>query len=131
MPSWTKKQRAYVVEYFLKNGESVIAVQRAFKREFKLKRHDKPPDRKIILKWVENFRETGSVVVHNHPGRRRSSGTPQNIEKVRAAMTRSPRRSVRRQAMALKIPRTSLRRIIRGFKHASIQITTDPGIAAS
>lgn len=112
MKPWSAKQRSFVVEQYFKLGESVVAVRRAFKLEFKLKRHENPPDHKTILGWVKNFRETAKAVTEVSHGRFRTVRTENNIEKVREALTRSPGRSARRHSQALKIPRTTLRRII-------------------
>jgi len=39
----------------------IVAVQRAFRTRYQIPPHDRVPDRKSILLWVQNFRETGSV----------------------------------------------------------------------
>ena len=59
--AWTGIHRAFVVESFIRNNESVIATQRAFRIYFELNRGDAVPDRKTILLWVPNFRSTGSA----------------------------------------------------------------------
>ncbi len=55
MPRWSGKAREFCVEMFLKKN-SIIAAIRAYRREFKIARHDSVPDRKIILKkwrWTQ------------------------------------------------------------------------------
>lgn len=47
--AWTCAHRAFAIEtFFLKNGESVIATQRAFRAHFMLHRNDAGLDRKSI-----------------------------------------------------------------------------------
>ena len=41
--AWSGEHRAFVVEQFVKNGESVIATQRSFRIHFSLNRHDPVP----------------------------------------------------------------------------------------
>jgi len=69
------------------------------------------PDRRSILKWVKDFREHGNVATKT-PARRPSVVTPENLERVRASVEESPRRSTRRRARALGISRRSLRTIL-------------------
>jgi hypothetical protein len=38
---WSGAQRVFIIETFLKNGESVIATQRALRTHFELGRHDR------------------------------------------------------------------------------------------
>ena len=52
--AWTGKHRAFIVENFLTNGESVIAALRNFRNHFQLRRRDPVPDRKSVLLWVKN-----------------------------------------------------------------------------
>lgn len=66
---WTGAHRAFAVETFLKNGESVTATQRAFRAHYMLGRNDAVPDRKSILLWVANFQATGSALKRKPPGR--------------------------------------------------------------
>lgn len=43
----------------LKNKDSVVATQSAFRRLFGLPRHDRVPDAKTIRKWFTDVRATG------------------------------------------------------------------------
>ena len=45
----------------LLQSQSIVAVQRAFRTRYQIPLRDRVPDRKSILLWVENLRETGSV----------------------------------------------------------------------
>ena len=69
---WTGTHHAFVVENFTTNGESVTATLRNFRTHFHLSRHDPVPDRKSILLWVKNFRDTGSALKRKPSGRPRS-----------------------------------------------------------
>ena len=41
--AWSGEHRAFVIEEFAKNGESVVVTQRSFRRHFSLNRHDPAP----------------------------------------------------------------------------------------
>ena len=58
---WSNEQRAFAVETYFSQSHSIVAVQRAFRTRYQIPHRDRVPDRKSILLWVENFRETGSV----------------------------------------------------------------------
>jgi len=62
--------------------------------------------------WIKNFEETGSDLKKKPIGRPRSARTPQNIEAVRVSVLRSPRRSVRKIAAAVRLSRECVRRIL-------------------
>ncbi|XKL65323.1 hypothetical protein PGB90_008743 [Kerria lacca] len=57
------------------------------------------------MRWVKNFRETASSADKKRPGKRRSNRTPETVQRVRQALTKSPRRSARRHAAALRLSR--------------------------
>lgn len=117
MEWWTAEHRAFVVEAFFKSGDSVVAVQRQFRRRFNVAPRGKVPTRNTILLWVGNFRATGSALKRKSPGRPRSARTPENVERVRAAVEASPRRPARKQAAALQMSDRSVRRILRYDLH--------------
>ena len=56
--AWSGEHRAFVIEGLVKNGESVVATQRSFRRHFSLNRHDPIPTGKTIHCWVSNFQQT-------------------------------------------------------------------------
>jgi len=58
---WSNEQRAFVVETYFSQSQSIVAVQRAFRTRYQIPPRDRVLDRKYILLWAENFRETGSV----------------------------------------------------------------------
>jgi transposase len=86
--------------------------QRIFRRHFNIHRNDSVPSRNTVLLWVRNFRETASAAKRKPPGRESSLRTPENIERVRQAFVRSPRRSASRNAIALRMSDRTVRRIL-------------------
>lgn len=100
--------RAFIVENFFKNNESIVVTQRQFRTRFNLN----SPCRNTILKWVGQFRTTASALKKKPTGRPISVRTPANIERVQVAFLRSPKRSANRQSQTLAISRTSLQRIL-------------------
>jgi len=109
---WSGEYSGFDVETFFKNNESVIATQRAFRRHFRLGRRAPVQDRKTILLWVSNMRDSGSTLKRKPPGRPRSVRTPENVQTVRASIEQSPRRSARKHASALGITDRSVRRML-------------------
>lgn len=90
-------------------------VQRVYRRQFNVGRHGHIPSRNTILSWVKKFEETGSVLDVKH-GAPRTVRTPENVQTVREAFERSPRRSARKQSRVLGISRISLFRILKEIK---------------
>ena len=115
--AWHGEHRAFVVEEYIRNGESVITTQRAFRIRFELGRHDPVPDRKTIHVWVSNFRATGSALKKKSPGRPRTVTTPENVARVRASIQQSPKRSALKHAAALGLSDRSVRRILHRNLH--------------
>ena len=98
---WSIEHRTFVVETYFKCGDSVIAAQRQFRTHFGVGRHGRVPNRKNILLWIRNFRQTSSALKRKSPGRPGSVQTPENITTVRHAVTTSPQRSAAKHALAL------------------------------
>uniref|UniRef100_A0A0A9YLJ5 Transposable element Tc3 transposase n=1 Tax=Lygus hesperus TaxID=30085 RepID=A0A0A9YLJ5_LYGHE len=117
MERWGVEHRVFVYDAFVKNNESVVAVQRAFRIRFNVPRRGAIPDRKTIIKWVNAFRTTGVITKQKPPGPARTTRTPENVERVRAAVLQSPARSSRQHAQALRISHSSVRRIIKRELH--------------
>jgi hypothetical protein len=70
MEHWNVENRVFAVEqFFFRNSDSVVTVQRLFRRKFSVHHRGAIPDRNTILRWVEAFRTTGSVI----------SGVPSNF----------------------------------------------------
>jgi hypothetical protein len=71
----------FVFETYIE-AKTVIAVQRRFSTQFNVKRHGNIPDRNTIMRWVEAFRATGSVMKRKPPDFPASVRMPENIERV-------------------------------------------------
>ena len=84
--NWSSEHRAFIVETYFKNNESVTAVQRAFRLHVGLKRQDSIPTRNTILLWVANFTTTGSILKRKSIGRPRTARTPANVDAVNASI---------------------------------------------
>ena len=61
MAHWNVERRVFAVEQFLRNSDSVVTVQRLFRRKINAERRGAIPDRNTILRCVEAFRTTGSL----------------------------------------------------------------------
>lgn len=109
---WTGQHRGFAVRAYFENNKSVIATQRAFRRQFNIPRNNAVPNANTIRTWARQLEETGSTLRRRTHGRRRTVRTPENVELVRAAFVQSPRRSSRKHAVALGMSDRSLRRIL-------------------
>lgn len=116
MERWTSQQRAYAVKAFYQNGSSYERARRAFRAHFNIHRNQPVPSAHAIKTWVQNFEETSSTT-KKKPGRPKSVRTPENIERVRVAIGRSPRRSARRHSTTLQISTRTVRRILHNDLH--------------
>ena len=112
MEQWTAQHRAFVVVAYFKNGDSVVTPQLLFRRHFNILRHGRVPCRNTIKEWVQNFRENVSALERNPRGRLPTVRTPENVDKVRMAIVKSPRRSVRRHSAVIGLSDRSVRRIL-------------------
>ena len=50
--AWLGEHQAFIVEEFIKNGGSPVAIQRAFRIRFALGRREAVSDKKTIYRWV-------------------------------------------------------------------------------
>ena len=114
--AWSGEHRAFVIEEFVKNGESVVATQRSFRRHFSLNRHDPVPTGKTIHHWVSNFRQTSSAL-NRRSSRPRTRTAQENVTAVADSIEQSPRRSIRKHAFALHMSATSVHRILHRSLH--------------
>jgi len=117
MEPWTLEHRVFAYESFVRNGESITAVQREFRREFNIHRNDHVPKRDTILRWVNNLRTSGSLMKKKPPGPQPTARTPENVERVREAILQSPGRSARRHSAELQMSNRTVRRILHGELH--------------
>ena len=108
---WTMQQRVFAVSRFLVNG-SIVQTQRDFRRHFNIPHRGTIPNRNLIMVWVNNFNETGSVM-KRRTGGNRTARTPENIDRVRVAALQSPNRSVRLRASNLNLSQTTVRRTLK------------------
>lgn len=117
MSEWNVEQRAFAVEMFFKTKESYVCTVRAFRKRFGIASHKPVPTEATVRLWVKNFRTKGVVTKIKPPGPVKSVRTTPNIEKVREAITKSPRRSVRKHAASLGLSERTVRRILHDDLH--------------
>ena len=86
MEQWTAQYRVFIVEAYFKNSDSAVITQRLFRRHFNIPHHGRVPCHNTIRECVQNFREK-KTPRQNSYGR-----TPENVDKVRMAIVKSPRR---------------------------------------
>ena len=110
--AWNSDHCSFVVETYFKCSDSVIAAQRQFPTYFGVGRHGRVPNRKTILLFIRNFRQTSSALKRKSSDRPRSVETPETITTVRHAVTTSPQRSAAKNALALGVSDRSVRRIL-------------------
>lgn len=87
---------------------SFITVQRAFRRMYP---GNPPPGKQSILRWYNQFKETGTIVKGKSSGRPRVSN--ETVERVRASFVRSPQKSTYRASRELDIPQPTVWKILR------------------
>ena len=112
MQRWSEEHRAFAVEMFLKNNDSVTVTQLVFRRHFDIGRNGNVPTRQTILNWVTQFRTTASIVNKKIPGHPRTVRTPENVRRVAHAFQRSPRCSAHRHSIGLHLTPRTVRRIL-------------------
>jgi hypothetical protein len=92
MEHWTAAHRAFAVEEYFENNESMVKT-RLLRHHFNIHRNASVPSKNAIKSWVQNIPETASVMRKRQPGRPRTVRTPENVHTVRAAVVQRPRRS--------------------------------------
>jgi hypothetical protein len=108
----TVTHRAFGVKAYLKNNESMVKTRCLFRRRFSIHRNVSVPSKITINSWVLNFRETASAIRKRPLGRPRTLRTPENVNRVWAAVLQSLWRSARRQSVALQLPNTTVHHIL-------------------
>ena len=111
MLPWSLEHHVFACDTYVKNGESVTEIQRLFKRRFNIGRHSNVPSRNSILRWVNALRTTGSLL-KTKPGPARTARTLGNVDRVREAIIRSPRRSARRHSAELGLSQSTVQKIL-------------------
>ena len=118
---------------FVKSGESIIETQWLFLFRSNIGRHGNIPSRNTILRWVTSFRARGTIMKNKTPGPVANVRTPENVERFREAVVRSPTRSARRHAVELGMRESAVRKILQkdlGFHPYKMMIvqTSNEGI---
>ena len=67
MVMWTPLEISYVVEAYLPSGLSIVTAQTQFRQHFQ--RCEAPSRKVIILRAVQNFRDTSIAIKKRSPGR--------------------------------------------------------------
>lgn len=106
----TKEERIAVVSARLR-GMTYEQVRTDFARRFR----KTGPTRLAIKTLVNKFQRTGSVADEERPGR--PAITPDTVQSVQDAITRSPSASTRRLSRELGIPQTTVWRVLRYKLH--------------
>ena len=102
------EQRKWILKQYWKT-ENADRVRTAWVEAF----NTPPPTRLTIYRIRDKFDATGSVGNVPKSGRPRTSTTEENEMRVAMTFVNSPKKSTRRAALELSLPRTSLRRLMR------------------
>ena len=97
----TPKEKAQCASWFIETKSAIQAQQTHYGR--------KPPARSTIRAWHKKFMETGSVLQIKGAGRPQIS---EEIESIRVAYTRRPRKSIRGASTQLQIPRSTIHKVL-------------------
>ena len=71
------------------------------------------PSKPTIMGMVNKFLETGSVLDVHRSGRKKTGRSTANIDKIRRAILKSPKRSVHRLSTEHKVKRSTIHNILR------------------
>jgi len=80
MEQWTVELRVFAYHAYVRNGESVTAVQRLFRVHFILGRRETVPSCNTILRWIHSLRTTGSIVKKKPPGPKKTKDARKHRE---------------------------------------------------
>ena len=101
----------------------MIGTQRAFRIHFGgIPRAESVSPANTIELWIRHLDGTASTLSRHGHGAPRTVRTPENVQLVRESIEQSPRRSARKNAVALGISDRSLRRILHEDLSHSIPI---------
>jgi len=75
----------------LQSNDSFVGTQQALRRKFDLSPRAPVPSRGTIDLWVKNFEITARTIL-KRGGSEKTSRTPENVERVRQAVRRSPQK---------------------------------------
>ena len=110
--SYSVKQRVHTV-WFYAETKSISRIQTKFVKHFNLDRKHGKPSKPTILGMVNKFFETGSVLDIRCSGRKKTGRSTANIDKIRRAILKSPKRPVRRLSTEHKVKRSTIHNILR------------------
>ena len=100
----TPQEKAQCVSWFIKT-KSDVQTQRNYRSKY-----GRDSSHRSIRLWHKKFMETGTVFDTRRSGRPRTS--EENIERVRQAFQRSPMKSIRTAARQLKLPRSTVHKVL-------------------
>jgi ABC-type uncharacterized transport system auxiliary subunit len=69
-----------------------------------------PPSDNANRRWLKQFQETGSVA--HRKGTGRQSTSQEDVNKIQEGFFRSPQKSTRRTSLQLRIPQTTVSRVV-------------------
>ena len=101
----TPQKKAQCISWFIETKSDVQT-----QRNYRSKYGRDPPSRPSIRLWHKKFMETGTVFDTRRSGRPRTS--EENIKRVRQAFQRSPMKSIRTAARQLKLPRSTVHKVL-------------------
>ncbi|KAG8260444.1 ARS-binding factor 1 [Homalodisca vitripennis] len=111
----TVQQKAQCVIWYAES-KSIVSVRRLFLRTYP---GQTAPDNKAIVRWFNQFRETGTVGKKSRPGRPRTS--EENVERIRQSCVRSPKKSIARRSLQLNIPKTTIQNVLHKWLRLHMQ----------
>ena len=91
MQRWTGEERTFTVRAYYQNGESLVRARCAFRTHFNVPRNRPVPSNHAINTWLDNFEVRGSTF-KKRGGSEKTVRIAENIERVREAFERSPKR---------------------------------------
>ena len=117
---WSPQQRARAVEVYFHEGSWSVALRR-LRREWGPR---KAPGRGVLRRWVQQFRERGSVQAARN-GRHVLRTALADLARLRRAIRCNPRLSIRRLSTKTGLPRATIHRLLRhelGFFPYKLQL---------
>ncbi|CAH2088110.1 unnamed protein product [Euphydryas editha] len=106
------QRRAFCVRAFYKNNDSYTIVRRLYRTHFNLTSLKHVPSVNLIKHWVCKFEETGNTMPDKSSGRKRTSRTGMNVDRVHQSVTDDPRQSLRLRAASLNLNKSTVHRIL-------------------
>ena len=113
--AWSIQEKTFCAETYF-DTKSFCAIQGRFRQKFQCRHY---PDKRLIHRWAQEFREHGTVLNLNangktdtYSGRPKSARSQENIDAIRDSVGRSPRKSLRRRSQERGINREATRRIL-------------------